>query len=99
MYQLRDTFSEVENRRIMSLIVGLGSPHGDDQLGWITIDRLRPLLPAGISRRRFATASSCSTVSKDMTRPSSSTPPRQQVNLARAAASTGLRLYSQTVSD
>jgi hydrogenase maturation protease len=33
----------------MSLIVGLGSPHGDDQLGWVAIDRLRPRLPAGIT--------------------------------------------------
>jgi hydrogenase maturation protease len=32
----------------MSLIVGLGSPHGDDQLGWVAVDRLRPRLPAGI---------------------------------------------------
>jgi hydrogenase maturation protease len=30
------------------LILGLGSPHGDDQLGWEAIDRLRPHLPAGI---------------------------------------------------
>jgi len=29
-------------------ILGLGSPHGDDQLGWIAVDRLRPLLPQGI---------------------------------------------------
>ncbi len=36
----------------MSLIVGLGSPHGDDQLGWIAIDRLRPQLPAGISAQK-----------------------------------------------
>lgn len=25
------------------LIVGLGSPHGDDQLGWVVVDRLRSL--------------------------------------------------------
>jgi hydrogenase maturation protease len=31
----------------MSLILGLGSPHGDDQLGWVAIDRMRPRLPAG----------------------------------------------------
>ena len=36
----------------MSLIVGLGSPHGDDQLGWVAIDRLRPRLPAGISAQK-----------------------------------------------
>lgn len=29
-------------------ILGLGSPHGDDQLGWVAVDRLRPLLPQGI---------------------------------------------------
>jgi len=33
----------------MSLIVGLGSPHGDDQLGWVVVDRLRPRLAAGIT--------------------------------------------------
>jgi len=33
----------------MSLVVGLGSPHGDDQLGWVVVDRLRPRLPAGIT--------------------------------------------------
>ena len=33
----------------MSLIVGLGSPHGDDRLGWVAVDRLRLRLPAGIS--------------------------------------------------
>jgi hydrogenase maturation protease len=36
----------------MSLIMGIGSPHGDDQLGWVAIDRLQPLLPAGISARK-----------------------------------------------
>ena len=36
----------------MSLIVGLGSPHGDDQVGWAAIDRLRARLPAGISARK-----------------------------------------------
>jgi hydrogenase maturation protease len=29
-------------------IVGLGSPHGDDQLGWIAVDRLRMRLPARV---------------------------------------------------
>jgi hydrogenase maturation protease len=33
----------------MTLIVGLGSPHGDDRLGWIAVDRLRKRLPDGIS--------------------------------------------------
>ena len=36
----------------MSVIVGLGSPHGDDQLGWVAIDRLRPRLPAGIAAHK-----------------------------------------------
>ena len=40
----------------MSLIVGLGSPHGDDQLGWVAIDRLRSLLPDGISARQVRDA-------------------------------------------
>jgi hydrogenase maturation protease len=31
----------------MSLVVGVGSPHGDDQLGWLAVDRLCPLLPSG----------------------------------------------------
>ncbi len=33
---------------VMSLIVGLGSPHGDDRAGWDAVDRLRERLPAGI---------------------------------------------------
>ncbi len=37
----------------MTLIAGLGSPHGDDQLGWVAIDRLRPRLPAGIIATKF----------------------------------------------
>jgi len=32
----------------MSLIVGLGSPHGDDQLGWVAVDLLVPRVPAEI---------------------------------------------------
>jgi hydrogenase maturation protease len=30
------------------LVAGLGSPHGDDQLGWAVVDRLRSRLPAGV---------------------------------------------------
>ncbi len=30
----------------MTVIVGIGSPHGDDQLGWMAIDRLRSRLPS-----------------------------------------------------
>ncbi len=37
----------------MSLIVGLGSPHGDDQLGWVAIDLIRPRLPAGVSAQKI----------------------------------------------
>ena len=37
----------------MTLIAGLGSPHGDDQLGWVAIDLLRPRLPAGISAQKI----------------------------------------------
>jgi hydrogenase maturation protease len=29
-------------------IIGLGSPHGDDQLGWVAVDRLRPKLPPDV---------------------------------------------------
>ncbi len=36
----------------MILIVGLGSPHGDDQLGWMAIDRLQLPLPAGITTHK-----------------------------------------------
>lgn len=36
----------------MSLIVGLGSPHGDDQVGWAAVDRLRPRLPGGMSAHK-----------------------------------------------
>jgi hydrogenase maturation protease len=32
----------------MTLVVGLGSPHGDDRLGWVAVERLRPRLPAGV---------------------------------------------------
>jgi hydrogenase maturation protease len=31
------------------LVVGLGSPHGDDRLGWAVVDHLRSRLPAGVS--------------------------------------------------
>jgi hydrogenase maturation protease len=41
----------------MILILGLGSPHGDDQLGWVAIDRLRPRLPAGIIAHKVRDAS------------------------------------------
>jgi hydrogenase maturation protease len=37
----------------MTMIAGLGSAHGDDQLGWIAIDLLRPRLPAGISAKKI----------------------------------------------
>jgi hydrogenase maturation protease len=35
-------------------LIGLGSPHGDDQLGWIAVDRLRPLLPEGVEAVKAA---------------------------------------------
>lgn len=37
------------------LVAGLGSPHGDDQAGWIVVDRIRPWLPTGMSARKLAT--------------------------------------------
>ena len=30
------------------MIVGIGSPHGDDQLGWVAVDLLRPRLPSHV---------------------------------------------------
>jgi hydrogenase maturation protease len=36
----------------MTVIVGVGSPHGDDQLGWLAIDRLRPRLSSGTSAEK-----------------------------------------------
>jgi len=38
------------------LAVGLGSPHGDDQLGWIVVERLKPRLPRGVAWARAASA-------------------------------------------
>jgi len=29
-------------------IFGIGSPHGDDQIGWLLVDALKPLLPADV---------------------------------------------------
>ena len=45
MHQLLDAFSEVEGRarmitRCSALLVGLGSPFGDDQLGWRVADAI-----------------------------------------------------------
>jgi hydrogenase maturation protease len=31
------------------VLVGLGSPHGDDQVGWLAVDRARSRLPADVS--------------------------------------------------
>jgi hydrogenase maturation protease len=36
------------------LIVGLGSPHGDDRVGWAVVERLRPLLPPFATARAVA---------------------------------------------
>jgi hydrogenase maturation protease len=30
-------------------IVGIGSPHGDDQIGWAVVENMRPRLPTGIT--------------------------------------------------
>ncbi len=40
----------------MTVLIGLGSPHGDDQLGWIAVDRLQPLLPAEIITHKIGSA-------------------------------------------
>jgi hydrogenase maturation protease len=37
----------------MILIAGLGSPHGDDQLGWMAIDRLQGRLPPEATARKL----------------------------------------------
>ena len=34
------------------VVVGIGSPHGDDQLGWLVIDGLPARLPAGIAMHK-----------------------------------------------
>jgi hydrogenase maturation protease len=36
------------------LIVGLGSPHGDDQVGWLVIDEIAQLLAGSICRKAVA---------------------------------------------
>jgi hypothetical protein len=35
-----------------TVIVGLGGPHGDDQLGWAAIDRLRSWMPDHIAAHK-----------------------------------------------
>jgi hydrogenase maturation protease len=47
------TFSTVDSTASPLLIAGLGSPHGDDQAGWIALERLRPRLPSGINLQRL----------------------------------------------
>lgn len=41
------------------LILGLGSSHGDDQAGWIAIDRLRPLLPWPCAAHKITSTLAC----------------------------------------
>jgi hydrogenase maturation protease len=43
-------------RNDTTFIAGLGSPHGDDQVGWAAIDRIRPGLPAGTSAHKLSSA-------------------------------------------
>ncbi len=38
--------------RQRTLVVGIGSPHGDDQVGWLVAERLQHELPAGTDLRR-----------------------------------------------
>jgi hydrogenase maturation protease len=38
--------------KVSTLIVGIGSPHGDDQIGWAVVDRLRPRLCAGAAAHK-----------------------------------------------
>jgi hydrogenase maturation protease len=35
-----------------TLIAGLGSPHGDDRLGWCVVAELLPRLPVGVTARK-----------------------------------------------
>jgi hydrogenase maturation protease len=36
------------------LVIGVGSPHGDDRAGWEAIDRLKTQLPSDVSLRKAA---------------------------------------------
>jgi hydrogenase maturation protease len=41
MYQLFDPFSEAESGSSMTpMVIGIGSPHGDDRAGWEVVERL-----------------------------------------------------------
>jgi Ni,Fe-hydrogenase maturation factor len=41
MHQLFDPFSEAESRSPMTpMVIGIGSPHGDDRAGWEVVERL-----------------------------------------------------------
>ncbi len=40
-----------------TLVVGIGSPHGDDQVGWVIAEMLRSVLPQQIDVKRAATPS------------------------------------------
>jgi len=44
LYFLRDTFFGFKNHSLMNaLIVGFGSYHADDQIGWMVVDQLQSL--------------------------------------------------------
>jgi hydrogenase maturation protease len=56
---LFNAFLKTESRTTVSvdgqiLVVGLGSPHGDDQAGWTAIDRLETLSLLGVKLIRLA---------------------------------------------
>jgi hydrogenase maturation protease len=43
--------------KLSTLIVGIGSPHGDDQAGWRVVDALRAILSSAIEVREASTPS------------------------------------------
>ena len=78
VHQLCDSFLEVEGRGNMTVIVvGIGSPHGDDQLGWSAIDGLRRACPPASPRTRSGAGSSSWNAWRVRRRRSSSMPSRR----------------------
>ena len=59
MYQLFDSFSQREDRSSMTrrptLVVGVGSHHGDDQAGWLVADLLAASASEDVAVRKAKT--------------------------------------------
>ncbi len=49
------TFTMKDPLNTQRLVAGLGSPHGDDQLGWLVIDELLRSRIPGVAVRKLAT--------------------------------------------